>query len=185
MDREKLIRECLPLCRREALKWKHTPLDQDDLVGDAHVGLVKAAERFDPGRGVPFRAFALIAIRGALIDTVRRAAKKDSLGDGRFVSFFPYDVQRDDDNAERGQQGQPKHLEDPGPTLEELVERRAQIRMVHELPAAERFVLIRTTVDGAPAQEVADEMGVTPDRVYTLSAMGARRLKRRLERMAA
>lgn len=43
----------------------------DDLIGAAEEGLVEAALRFDPSRGVPFEAFARIRIRGAIVDAVR------------------------------------------------------------------------------------------------------------------
>jgi RNA polymerase sigma factor for flagellar operon FliA len=43
----------------------------EDLVSYGQTGLLEAARRFDPTRGVPFRAYASIRIRGAMIDAVR------------------------------------------------------------------------------------------------------------------
>jgi RNA polymerase sigma factor (sigma-70 family) len=40
-----------------------------DLRQDGAIGLIKAIARFDPGRGVPFRAFAKHYIRGAMFDS--------------------------------------------------------------------------------------------------------------------
>lgn len=45
--------------------------DMEDLVGYGQTGLLEAARRFDPSRGVPFRAYASIRIRGSIIDGVR------------------------------------------------------------------------------------------------------------------
>lgn len=44
----------------------------DDLIGPVEIALVKLAEQYDPGRGIPFRAFAQRRIYGACFDSVRR-----------------------------------------------------------------------------------------------------------------
>ncbi len=44
----------------------------DELRAAARVGLVAAADRFDPDRGEPFVAFAAMRIRGAIVDELRR-----------------------------------------------------------------------------------------------------------------
>jgi len=44
--------------------WTSEPLD--DLLQVAFLGLVKAAERFDPDAGFPFEAFASVTVRGEL-----------------------------------------------------------------------------------------------------------------------
>jgi RNA polymerase sigma factor for flagellar operon FliA len=48
-------------------------LELDDLVGAAFLGLVDAALRFEPARGVPFEAFAAARVRGAVLDALRKA----------------------------------------------------------------------------------------------------------------
>jgi RNA polymerase sigma factor for flagellar operon FliA len=42
-------------------------------VSAGMIGLVEAAERFDPARGIPFSRFAATRIRGAMLDSVRTA----------------------------------------------------------------------------------------------------------------
>lgn len=44
----------------------------DDLIGAGHMGLMEAAARYDPSRGVTFRTFAHRRIRGAMLDGLRR-----------------------------------------------------------------------------------------------------------------
>lgn len=46
-------------------------LDQQDLMSAACIGLISAAERFDPGRGVKFKTFAEQRIRGTIMDELR------------------------------------------------------------------------------------------------------------------
>lgn len=45
--------------------------DRDELAQAATLGLVEAAHRFDPSRGVPFDRWAVVRIRGAILDSVR------------------------------------------------------------------------------------------------------------------
>lgn len=61
----------------EGLAWRMkskipTHIDADDLIQAGMVGLVESAHRFDAARGVPFSAFALLRIRGAMLDEMRR-----------------------------------------------------------------------------------------------------------------
>lgn len=47
-------------------------VDVDNLESAGLLGLVEAAQRFDPSRGVEFKAFAALRIRGEIIDEARR-----------------------------------------------------------------------------------------------------------------
>lgn len=44
----------------------------DDLTSYGHEGLLEASRRFEPERGVPFRAFATLRVRGAMLDGLRK-----------------------------------------------------------------------------------------------------------------
>jgi len=46
-------------------------VDQEELLSAAYLGLVAAAERFDPDRGVKFKTFAEQRINGNIIDELR------------------------------------------------------------------------------------------------------------------
>jgi RNA polymerase sigma-B factor len=65
--RAALVARFLPLARYLAWRYHHgggEPLD--DLVQVASIGLLKAIDRFDPERGVPFPGFATPTITGEL-----------------------------------------------------------------------------------------------------------------------
>jgi RNA polymerase sigma factor for flagellar operon FliA len=53
------------------LKRQLGSYDLDDLRSAGHEGLVSAARSFDPSLGVPFRRWANLRVRGAMIDAVR------------------------------------------------------------------------------------------------------------------
>ena len=65
-DRDELIRLHLPLAYRLAACYRGFGESYADLVQTAEVGLVRAAECFDPGCGSAFRAFATPAITAEL-----------------------------------------------------------------------------------------------------------------------
>jgi len=45
--------------------------EMPDLIGEGVIGLIEAANRFDPGRGIPFGVYARKRIRGAVLDFLR------------------------------------------------------------------------------------------------------------------
>jgi RNA polymerase sigma factor for flagellar operon FliA len=47
------------------------PVDCEDFVQNARVGLMEAVSRFDPERGIPFPAFAKSRVRGAVFNGLR------------------------------------------------------------------------------------------------------------------
>jgi RNA polymerase sigma factor (sigma-70 family) len=64
--REELIRRLLPLVHSTARRYQTEGLEQADLLQEGIVGLLRALQRFEPGRGVPFAAFATWWIRQSL-----------------------------------------------------------------------------------------------------------------------
>jgi RNA polymerase sigma factor for flagellar operon FliA len=58
------------LARKLALRSGGT-VELDELVGAGTVGLVDAASRFDPGRGIPFESFVNARVHGAMLDVMR------------------------------------------------------------------------------------------------------------------
>jgi RNA polymerase sigma factor for flagellar operon FliA len=81
------MRRAGDFARRDAMIVEHMPLvkylvgrivpqlpphlDPQDLISAATVGLINAADRFDPDRGVLFKTFAEQHVRGAIIDELR------------------------------------------------------------------------------------------------------------------
>lgn len=72
-EQQALATRYLPLARALALPLKMTwPSARDEFASAAMLGLVEAAESFDPERDVKFATFARHRIRGALRDVQRR-----------------------------------------------------------------------------------------------------------------
>jgi RNA polymerase sigma factor for flagellar operon FliA len=73
-ERDALILGHMPLVRflvgRMSAKLP-SHLDVQDLMSSAMIGLINAADRFDPARGVLFKTFAEQHIRGTILDELR------------------------------------------------------------------------------------------------------------------
>lgn len=83
IDRDRLILEHVPLLKhivgRMALDLPAS-VDRDDLYGFGMVGLIQAADSWEPARGLRFSTYAFAKIRGAILDELR---KLDFLPRGR------------------------------------------------------------------------------------------------------
>ena len=64
--REELVERFLPLARDLALRYTYTDELFDDLLQVASLGLIKAIDRFEPGRGTKFTSYAAPTILGEL-----------------------------------------------------------------------------------------------------------------------
>lgn len=74
LDHKRLAERHLPLVRSLAMKLKDQMPDHlalEDLLGYGSAGLMEAAERYDPSRGIAFSTFAHYRIRGAMVDGLR------------------------------------------------------------------------------------------------------------------
>jgi RNA polymerase sigma-B factor len=64
--REALVERFLPLARQLARRYQRAGEPLDDLVQVASLGLLKAIDRFEPGRATAFSSFAVPTILGEL-----------------------------------------------------------------------------------------------------------------------
>lgn len=72
--RSALIEQHAPLVRYVAGRMAHRvppAVERDDLTSDGYFGLIDAVDKFDPGRGVRFEAYAVQRIQGAILDGLR------------------------------------------------------------------------------------------------------------------
>lgn len=64
--RDELVRLHLEWATSISVRYRHRGVDREDLRQVAHLGLLKAAQRFDPMAGHPFVSFCTPTIRGEL-----------------------------------------------------------------------------------------------------------------------
>ncbi len=68
--RERLIRSNLRFVVTIAKRYAGNGVPLEDLINDGNLGLVKAAERFDPARGYKFISYAVWWIRQSILNSV-------------------------------------------------------------------------------------------------------------------
>src|SRR5438067_10192079 len=73
-ERARLVELMLPWLRRWLRRYQGRGVDTDDLMQEAVLGVLRAVEGFDPGRG-PFIAWARVWVRQALQQTVAESAR--------------------------------------------------------------------------------------------------------------
>jgi RNA polymerase sigma factor for flagellar operon FliA len=69
------VHECMDLVdivARQVRRQLGSRLDLDDMLSAGREGLLSAARSFDVSRGVPFRRWANLRVRGAVLDAVRQ-----------------------------------------------------------------------------------------------------------------
>lgn len=64
------------IAKRHFLDRKSGDLELADLCQFAYTGLLEALDRFDPGRGAPFRAYASRRIRGSVLDGLSHLSER-------------------------------------------------------------------------------------------------------------
>lgn len=152
--------------------------ERADVDQEAALGLYRACVDFRPERGVPFRAFADLCVRRAVLTglTAARRAKHGPLNE-RIALETPLAPDRDGPPLS-ALIAAPAELEPPA-----RVEARARLRRLCELPARlseiERVVLARVLA-GATLADAGAGMGTNPAKVADNALTRARRKARNL-----
>jgi len=87
--RDRLIEKHLDYAKSLTAKLHRqlsSDLDFDELYAHGTRGLVEAAQRFDPSRGVAFTTFSYYRIRGAIFDGLRKSGWLNRSEYGRFTA---------------------------------------------------------------------------------------------------
>jgi RNA polymerase sigma factor (sigma-70 family) len=162
----------LPLARaragRAAIRLP-AHIELDDLVQEASIGLLQAASRFDPSRGLSFATLARHRIDGAVLDYLRR---EDPLSRRQRRECAQLDITAIGPEA--------LHLADPGPGPDDIAAQHEHIaaaaRLLERLDDRSRFVAT-ATLRGAELQDQARTLGVSPARVGQILAGVIQRLE--------
>ena len=164
--RDALVRRHLWLAERQARRYRGRGELLDDLYQVACVGLVKAVERYDPDRGVPFRAYAVPTMDGEL---------KRHFRDATWSVRVPRRL-KDEVSAVRGAQDQLTQELGRIPSAAELAD-RAALRpgeVVETLDAASAYrtdSLQRRSIGDRSSPRVESDDDAHAEHVLALEAM--------------
>ncbi len=80
---QKMIEACLPFVMTIALEYRRWGLPLEDIVQEGNIGLLKAADRFDPDRGCRLATYAAYWIRAEIREYVARGYRIVRLGSSK------------------------------------------------------------------------------------------------------
>lgn len=77
-EREDVARSLLPMVKRLAARARRrcSMIDVDEAISDGALALTRAIDRYDPTRGECLRTYAYVAVRNAIMETMRRSARR-------------------------------------------------------------------------------------------------------------
>lgn len=153
MDPDKLVEEYLPLVRSVAAKYSSTHNSLDDLVQEGMIGLLEANQRFDPSRGTQFGTYAHYWISKRILYVLERET----------------DVPADPNTM--------AEIADPAGAGAQLISSNLLSKLPREMPLPERQVILFSYEKGYTIARIAEELGVSRERVKQLRAKALRRLR--------
>ncbi|MBE2315746.1 sigma-70 family RNA polymerase sigma factor [Solirubrobacter sp. CPCC 204708] len=195
------IEDHLRLVASQARRFRGRGLPFSDLVQEGAVGLVQAAARFDPARGVPFGAYALHWIERAMNAAVQRQGPAPSLSvrDARRAAKLRV-LEGDDESLAARLDTSPERVaalrlvtapsvpldrdaleaEEPWPEVLRAEVARELERALSALPEREQIIVRRRYGLGTDVPEtfveIARSFGLTPERVRQLERGALARL---------
>jgi RNA polymerase sigma-32 factor len=92
---DEIVRASLPSVVMIAQKYRRYGLREGELVAEGNFGLVRALDKFDPGRGIRFMTYATYWIRAYVIDYVIRSWSLVGAGSGALRSRHFFKLRRE------------------------------------------------------------------------------------------
>jgi RNA polymerase sigma factor for flagellar operon FliA len=171
--RQELIETYASMARRVARRIRTSdPIaDGDDIASVAVVGLIQAVDRYELERHVPFEAFAVRRIKGAILDEIRRNA---FAGRAATDARPPAPISLDELNGGHHEPSDPD--DEHRQVLEQDV--RSDVRAAMDaLAPRERTVVEDYYMRGCTLKEIARSLGVTEARICQLRSRAVAQLR--------
>ena len=173
--RNALVEANMGLAVHFASKFQASHMEYEDMVQEAYLGLMDAADRFDPKRGMKFSTYARWYILMRIMDAihnrneiVRTPRRRPSLICGSLEKI-----------------GAEKWLEDENADAGEVIDEADMVdavrRCIKDLPVREEAIVIRMrhgiNTERLTLAKVGDILGVSPERVRQIQNSGEEKLR--------
>jgi RNA polymerase sigma factor for flagellar operon FliA len=164
VDRDQLIEQHRSYVRALAIKIMHSlavQVDLQELVAYGDLGLIEAAERFDPRRGVAFSTFAHYRIKGAIYDGLREMgffSRSAQAARARWAANANDLLQASADDAQA-------HAEGSAPTVDDEI--AATQSIIEALIPA--YLL---SLDSDPIPEIVDQQALSREQIEQREMIG-------------
>jgi RNA polymerase sigma factor for flagellar operon FliA len=154
-------------------------LGREDLEAAGAVGLIQAIDRYAPERGIPFEGYAMLRIRGAILDEVRRLddlsrdARREAKDDrDRSSATVSLDLLR-----ERGAVADPGQPAEVDERTEHAGLRDDVERALATIPGRERSILASYYGKGLTLAMIGRQLGVSEARISQLHSRAIAQLR--------
>jgi RNA polymerase sigma factor for flagellar operon FliA len=206
-DKNQLLTDHMPLVKRLAhhMKAKLPPsVEVDDLVQAGMIGLLDAISRYEETHGAQFETYAVLRIRGAMLDELRNsdwlprsmrqnmakllklslADYQDMLSDGGGHQLVYYEDFHDNEGNDSFLD---RYAVDDADPLRSLLDgdfRQAVIDAIDALPPREKILMGLYYEEEMNLKEIGAVMGVSESRVSQLHTQAVARLRAALREQA-
>ena len=167
-----LVTRYSSLIQTKAAAYQQTGLDQEDLIQEATLGLLSAAESYDSEAGASFQTFVNICMDRRLLTACRSAARQKHIPLNAYVSL--------NDEMES------KHMENPLASIdwmdpEALVISREDMksikRHIEQTLSGLEFKVLALYLSGRTYEEIAERLEISPKTVDNALQRARKKLK--------
>ena len=167
-----LVTRYSSLIQTKAAVYQQTGLDREDLIQEATLGLLSAAESYDSEAGASFQTFVNICMDRRLLTACRSAARQKHIPLNQYVSL--------NDEMES------KHMENPLTSIdwmdpETLVISREDMksikRHIEKTLSGLEFKVLALYLSGRAYEEIAERLEISPKTVDNALQRARKKLK--------
>ena len=152
MNKEKIATDYLPLVKSIAKKYAHFGVPIEDLKQEGLIGLLEAADKFKDDKGAKFSTYATYWIKKYILTAVDKE-RKHSLNSTNLNEEITKDKKTS------------------------TIKLAANIKFPSDMPENEKVVLTMLYKEELTLKEIAEELGISRERVRQLKEKSLRRLK--------
>ena len=152
MNNEKIVTEYLPLVRSIATKYNKLGVPHEDLEQEGMIGLLKAANKYEENKGAKFSTYATYWIKKYILAAVDKE-RKHSLNSTALNEEITKDK---------------KAI---------TIKSNTNFDLPSDMPENEKTVLTLLFKDEFTLKEIAEELGISRERVRQLKEKGLRRMR--------
>ena len=175
-ERDTLITSNMGYVVTLARQYKSDILSTDDLISEGSIGLMKAADKFDPSRGKPFVTFAAPYIRKSIEEAISRVTGEmpvmstdESLPVGSNNNFTLLNVLEDKDAPKTD------HILEQGTLSDELAQ---AIGTLNEREQAVVRKFFGVDCQRMTMAEIGEELGLKRERIRQIRDKAMRKLRK-------
>jgi len=152
MNKEKIVTEYLPLVRSIAARYNKLGIPQEDLEQEGMIGLLEAANKYEENKGAKFSTYATYWIKKYILAAVDKEKKHSSNS-----TNLNEEITRDEKAY--------------------VIRLTTKIVLPSDMPENEKTVLTMLFQDEFTLKEIAEELGISRERVRRLKEKGLRRMR--------